>query len=48
MGEGWSWTRKPGTDDDHAAQAAEGWAEIRRRIEAQTHRCTCSTSSPTR
>ena len=26
MGEGWSWTRKPGTDDDHAAEAAEGWA----------------------
>ena len=38
MGEGWSWARKPGIDDDHAAQAAEGWAEIRRRIEAQTHR----------
>jgi len=37
MGEGWSWTRKPGSTDDHAAQAAEGWAEIRRRIEAQTH-----------
>ncbi|MBA3907569.1 MAG: cob(I)yrinic acid a,c-diamide adenosyltransferase [Pseudonocardiales bacterium] len=37
MGEGWSWARKPGTDDDHAAQAAEGWAEIRRRIEAQVH-----------
>ncbi len=37
MGEGWSWARKPGSDDDHAAQAAEGWAEIRRRIEAQTH-----------
>ncbi len=37
MGEGWSWARKPGSADDHAAQAAEGWAEIRRRIEAQTH-----------
>ncbi len=37
MGEGWSWTRKQGTEDDHAAAAAEGWAEIRRRIEAQTH-----------
>ena len=37
MGEGWSWARKPGSSDDHAAQAAEGWAEIRRRIEAQTH-----------
>ncbi|MDT7653787.1 MAG: cob(I)alamin adenosyltransferase [Pseudonocardiales bacterium] len=37
MGEGWSWTRKHGTEDDHAAAAAEGWAEIRRRIEAQGH-----------
>jgi cob(I)alamin adenosyltransferase len=37
MGEGWSWARKQGTEDDHAAAAAEGWAEIRRRIEAQTH-----------
>ena len=37
MGEGWSWARKHGTEDDHAAQAAEGWAEIRRRIEAQVH-----------
>ncbi len=37
MGEGWSWARKPGSDDDHAAQAAEGWAEIRRRIEAGVH-----------
>ncbi|MGH3569067.1 MAG: cob(I)yrinic acid a,c-diamide adenosyltransferase [Pseudonocardia sp.] len=37
MGEGWSWARKPGTEDDHAAQAAEGWAEIRRRIEVGAH-----------
>jgi cob(I)alamin adenosyltransferase len=37
MGEGWSWTRKKGTEDDHAAAAAEGWAEIRRRLEAQAH-----------
>ena len=37
MGEGWSWARKAGTEADHAAQAAEGGAEIRRRIEAQTH-----------
>jgi cob(I)alamin adenosyltransferase len=37
MGEGWSWTRKQGTEEDHAAAAAEGWAEIRRRIEAQVH-----------
>src|SRR5919205_3330229 len=37
MGEGWSWARKQGTADDHAAKAREGWAEIRRRIEAQAH-----------
>ena len=37
MGEGWSWARKPGSADDHAAQAAAGWAEIRRRIKEQTH-----------
>ena len=37
MGEGWSWARKQGTEDDHAAKAREGWAEIRRRIEAQVH-----------
>jgi cob(I)alamin adenosyltransferase len=38
MGEGWSWTRKPGAEEDHAAAAAEGWAEIARRLAAQTHR----------
>ncbi|MBN9107702.1 MAG: cob(I)yrinic acid a,c-diamide adenosyltransferase [Pseudonocardia sp.] len=37
MGAGWSWTRKAGTEDDHAAAAREGWAEIRRRIENQVH-----------
>jgi cob(I)alamin adenosyltransferase len=37
MGEGWSWARKRGSEDDHAAAAAEGWTEIRRRIENQTH-----------
>ncbi|MDN5916845.1 MAG: cob(I)yrinic acid a,c-diamide adenosyltransferase [Pseudonocardia sp.] len=37
MGAGWSWSRKSGTEDDHAAAAAEGWAEIRRRIENQVH-----------
>jgi len=37
MGEGWSWSRKPGSEADHAAAAAEGWAEIRRRLENQTH-----------
>jgi cob(I)alamin adenosyltransferase len=37
MGEGWSWTRKPGSDEDHAAAALEGWREIRRRLESQAH-----------
>ncbi|WP_224390832.1 cob(I)yrinic acid a,c-diamide adenosyltransferase [Pseudonocardia sp. ICBG1293] len=38
MGSGWSWSRKAGTETDHAADAAEGWAEIRRRIGAEAHR----------
>jgi cob(I)alamin adenosyltransferase len=37
MGAGWSWTRKPGTGDDHAAAAADGWAEIARRLSQQRH-----------
>jgi cob(I)alamin adenosyltransferase len=37
MGEGWSWTRKQGTEDDHAAAALEGWQEIRRRLETEAH-----------
>jgi cob(I)alamin adenosyltransferase len=37
MGSGWSWSRKPGCDDDHAAAAAEGWAEIASRIGEQRH-----------
>ncbi|MFT4165921.1 MAG: cob(I)yrinic acid a,c-diamide adenosyltransferase [Microlunatus sp.] len=37
MGSGWSWSRKSGSDEDHAAAAAEGWAEIKRRLAAETH-----------
>ena len=37
MGAGWSWSRRPGDAGDHAAAAAEGWAEIARRLAAQTH-----------
>ena len=37
MGAGWSWSRKEGDDDDHAAQAADGWAEIKRRLAEETH-----------
>jgi cob(I)alamin adenosyltransferase len=38
MGSGWSWSRRAGTNADHATEAAEGWAEIKRRLAAQTHR----------
>jgi cob(I)alamin adenosyltransferase len=37
MGAGWSWSRKAGTADDHAAAAADGWAEIARRLAHQRH-----------
>lgn len=37
MGEGWSWSRKQGTEDDHAAAALEGWQEIARRLRAERH-----------
>jgi cob(I)alamin adenosyltransferase len=37
MGEGWSWSRRAGTEEDHAAAALEGWREIQRRLEAGTH-----------
>ncbi|WP_062348647.1 cob(I)yrinic acid a,c-diamide adenosyltransferase [Herbidospora yilanensis] len=36
MGDGWSWIRKPG--DDHAANAREGWAQIKRDLAAETYR----------
>ena len=38
MGSGWSWSRKAGTEEDHAVDAAEGWQEIKRRLAAETHR----------
>jgi cob(I)alamin adenosyltransferase len=37
MGAGWSWSRKTGTEEDHAADAAEGWQEIKRRLSEETH-----------
>jgi cob(I)alamin adenosyltransferase len=40
LGAGWSWirkSRKTGSDDDHAAAAADGWAEIARRLAAGRH-----------
>ena len=38
MGSGWSWSRKAGTEEDHAADAAEGWAQIKRDLAAEAHR----------
>jgi cob(I)alamin adenosyltransferase len=38
MGEGWSWIQRPGTERDHAVEAAEGWAQIKRDLAAETHR----------
>jgi cob(I)alamin adenosyltransferase len=38
MGEGWSWTRKQGSADDHAANAREGWEQVKRDLAAQTYR----------
>jgi cob(I)alamin adenosyltransferase len=37
MGAGWSWSRKGGTDEDHASAAADGWAEIARRLADERH-----------
>jgi cob(I)alamin adenosyltransferase len=37
MGSGWSWSRKAGDEEDHAAAAQEGWAEIKRRLADETH-----------
>jgi cob(I)alamin adenosyltransferase len=36
MGEGWSWIQR--NTDDHAERAAEGWAQIRRDLAAETYR----------
>ena len=37
MGSGWSWSRKTGSEEDHAADALDGWTEIKRRIAAEEH-----------
>ena len=37
MGEGWSWTRKQGTEEDHAANALEGWEQVKRDLAAETY-----------
>ncbi|XVX19111.1 cob(I)yrinic acid a,c-diamide adenosyltransferase [Actinomycetota bacterium] len=37
MGSGWSWSRKAGSEEDHAAAAREGWEEIKRRLAEEAH-----------
>ncbi|MCQ9342398.1 cob(I)yrinic acid a,c-diamide adenosyltransferase [Corynebacterium kozikiae] len=37
MGEGWSWSKKAGTEEDHARDASEGWEEIKRRLADEAH-----------
>ncbi|HMA46604.1 MAG TPA: cob(I)yrinic acid a,c-diamide adenosyltransferase [Frankiaceae bacterium] len=38
MGEGWSWIRRAGTEGDHAADAREGWEQVKRDLAAETYR----------
>jgi cob(I)alamin adenosyltransferase len=38
MGEGWSWIRKRGEESDHAADAREGWAQVKRDLAAEAYR----------
>jgi len=37
MGEGWSWIARPGTEADHAANAREGWEQVKRDLAAQAY-----------
>ncbi|MDP9092215.1 MAG: cob(I)yrinic acid a,c-diamide adenosyltransferase [Actinomycetota bacterium] len=39
MGEGWSWIQRPGTEADHAADAREGWEQIKRDLAAERYGC---------
>ena len=39
MGEGWSWIQRPDTEEDHAADAREGWAQIARDLSAERYGC---------
>jgi cob(I)alamin adenosyltransferase len=39
MGEGWSWIQRPGSEADHAADAREGWAQIKRDLAEERFGC---------
>lgn len=38
MGEGWSWIQR-GSDEDHAADAREGWEQVKRDLAAEKYGC---------
>jgi cob(I)alamin adenosyltransferase len=38
MGEGWSWIQRPGSEEDHEADAREGWEQIKRDLADETYR----------
>ncbi|WP_446740529.1 cob(I)yrinic acid a,c-diamide adenosyltransferase [Ornithinimicrobium sp. CNJ-824] len=48
MGAGWSWSRKAGTEEDHAADSREAGPRSGAGWQSSSTRSTCSTSSPTR
>jgi cob(I)alamin adenosyltransferase len=39
MGSGWSWIQRAGSEPDHAADAREGWAQIKRDLAAEKFGC---------
>jgi cob(I)alamin adenosyltransferase len=39
MGSGWSWIQREGTETDHAADAREGWAQIKRDLRTERFGC---------
>lgn len=39
VGDGWSWTRKSGTDAERAASAVDAWRQIQRDLEAARYGC---------
>ena len=47
MGEGWSWIQRAGSEADHAADAREGWEQIKRDLAAQTYHIEVWQKTPT-
>jgi cob(I)alamin adenosyltransferase len=39
MGSGWSWIQRAGSEPDHAADAREGWAQIKRDLADERYGC---------